>query len=47
MRFLPVTLNSLLVELADLDETLALLASLQRTQRAVTLPLIKSMLHGE
>jgi KipI family sensor histidine kinase inhibitor len=30
MRFLPVTLNALLVELADLDETLALLASLQR-----------------
>ena len=25
MRFLPVTLNSLLVELTDLDETLALL----------------------
>ena len=34
MRFLPVTLNSLLVELADLDETLALLASLQRTPLA-------------
>ena len=31
MRFLPVTLHSLLVELADLDETLALLESLQRT----------------
>lgn len=30
MRFLPVTLNALLVELADLEETLALLASLQR-----------------
>lgn len=30
MRFLPVTLNALLVELADLDQTLALLASLQR-----------------
>lgn len=29
MRFLPVNLNSLLVELADLDETLALLASVQ------------------
>ena len=28
MRFLPVTLNSLLVELADLEETLALLESL-------------------
>ena len=34
MRFLPVTLNSLLVELADLEETLALLASLQRTPLA-------------
>ncbi len=34
MRFLPVTLNSLLVELADLDETLALLASLQHTPLA-------------
>ena len=31
MRFLPVSLNALLVELADLDQTLALLASLQRT----------------
>ena len=30
MRFLPVTHNALLVELADLDQTLALLASLQR-----------------
>ena len=30
MRFLPVSLNALLVELADLDQTLALLASLQR-----------------
>ncbi|SFB98095.1 sensor histidine kinase inhibitor, KipI family [Polaromonas sp. OV174] len=30
MRFLPVNLNALLVELADLDQTLALLASLQR-----------------
>ncbi|SPA01687.1 Allophanate hydrolase [Cupriavidus taiwanensis] len=30
MRFLPVTSNALLVELADLDQTLALLASLQR-----------------
>ena len=30
MRFLPVTHNVLLVELADLDQTLALLASLQR-----------------
>ncbi|WP_432260667.1 5-oxoprolinase subunit PxpB [Cupriavidus sp. TMH.W2] len=30
MRFLPVTANALLVELADLDQTLALLASLQR-----------------
>ncbi len=30
MRFLPVSLNALLVELADLDHTLALLASLQR-----------------
>ena len=34
MRFLPVTLNSLRVELADLDETLALLASLQHTPLA-------------
>lgn len=34
MRFLPVTLNSLLVELADLEETLALLASLQRNPLA-------------
>lgn len=34
MRFLPVTLNSLLVELADLDATLALLASLQLTPLA-------------
>ena len=31
LRFLPVTHNALLVELADLDQTLALLASLQRT----------------
>ena len=30
LRFLPVTHNALLVELADLDQTLALLASLQR-----------------
>ncbi len=30
MRFLPVTSNALLVELADLDQTLALLTSLQR-----------------
>lgn len=30
MRFLPVNLDALLVELADLDQTLALLASLQR-----------------
>ncbi|EER60379.1 Allophanate hydrolase subunit 1, partial [Acidovorax delafieldii 2AN] len=30
MRFLPVNLNALLVELADLEQTLALLASLQR-----------------
>ncbi|MFT3814442.1 MAG: urea amidolyase family protein [Acidovorax sp.] len=30
MRFLPVNLNAVLVELADLDQTLALLASLQR-----------------
>ncbi|MBS0507283.1 MAG: 5-oxoprolinase subunit PxpB [Proteobacteria bacterium] len=30
MRFLPVSLNALLVELADLQQTLALLASLQR-----------------
>jgi len=30
LRFLPVSLNALLVELADLDQTLALLASLQR-----------------
>ncbi len=30
MRFLPVSSNALLVELADLDQTLALLASLQR-----------------
>ncbi|MEO5794878.1 MAG: 5-oxoprolinase subunit PxpB [Rhodoferax sp.] len=30
MRFLPVNLDVLLVELADLDQTLALLASLQR-----------------
>ncbi len=30
MRFLPVSLNAILVELADLDQTLALLASLQR-----------------
>ena len=30
MRFLPVSLNALLVELADLEQTLALLASLQR-----------------
>ncbi len=30
LRFLPVNLNALLVELADLDQTLALLASLQR-----------------
>ena len=30
MRFLPVSLNAVLVELADLDQTLALLASLQR-----------------
>ncbi|CAG9165279.1 hypothetical protein LMG23992_00412 [Cupriavidus laharis] len=30
MRFLPVSLNALLVELSDLDQTLALLASLQR-----------------
>ena len=30
MRFLPVTSNALLVELADLGQTLALLASLQR-----------------
>jgi len=34
MRFLPVTLNALLVELADLEETLALLVSLQRTPLA-------------
>ena len=31
MRFLPVNRNALMVELADLDDTLALLASLQRT----------------
>lgn len=31
MRFLPVNLNALLVELGDLDQTLALLASLRRT----------------
>ncbi|MBY4896121.1 5-oxoprolinase/urea amidolyase family protein [Cupriavidus sp. AU9028] len=30
MRFLPVTTNALLVELTDLEQTLALLASLQR-----------------
>lgn len=30
MRFLPVSLNAILVELADLEQTLALLASLQR-----------------
>ena len=30
MRFLPVNLNALLVELDDLDQTLSLLASLQR-----------------
>jgi KipI family sensor histidine kinase inhibitor len=30
LRFLPVSLNALLVELADLDQTLALLSSLQR-----------------
>lgn len=30
MRFLPVNRQALLVELADLDETLALLGSLQR-----------------
>ncbi|ESJ12538.1 biotin carboxyl carrier protein [Cupriavidus sp. HPC(L)] len=30
MRFLPVSTNALLVELADLEQTLALLASLQR-----------------
>ena len=30
MRFLPVNLNALLVELDDLEQTLALLASLQR-----------------
>lgn len=29
MRFLPVSLTTILVELADLDETLALFASLQ------------------
>jgi len=29
MRFLPVSLATILVELADLDETLALFASLQ------------------
>ena len=29
MRFLPVSLTTFLVELADLDETLALYASLQ------------------
>ncbi len=34
MRFLPVSLNALLVELADLDQTLALLASLQRAPLA-------------
>jgi len=31
LRFLPVNLNALLVELDDLDQTLALLASLRRT----------------
>ena len=35
MRFLPVTLNSLLVELADLDETLALLASLEAAEKRI------------
>ena len=34
MRFLPVSLNALLVELADLDQTLALLDSLQRAPLA-------------
>lgn len=40
MRFLPVNTHSLLVELADLDQTLALLESLQRDPVAGVLELV-------
>lgn len=40
MRFLPVNTHSLLVELADLDQTLALLESLQRDPIAGVLELV-------
>src|SRR5574337_808248 len=40
VRFLPVSLNALLVELADLDQTLALLASLQRERLPGVLELV-------
>lgn len=47
MRFLPVSLNALLVELADLDQTLALLASLQRTPLTGVQELVPAARRGE